>query len=217
MEGARCRLESLSAALHAESLHEAYREASDGRDWTYLPYGPFETFAAYRACVCGFEALEGTFFFAIVDRAGDRAVGVSAFLRASPEVGSIEVGHLSYAPVLQRSAMATEAMYLMMRRAFDDWGTRRYEWKCDRLNAPSRAAARRLGFRFEGLFRQHAVTKGRSRDTAWYSITDQEWPGIREALERWLDPANFDETGRQRSSLSTWMPSSAGRSVVEEA
>ena len=130
-----------------------------------------------------------------------RPVGVASYLRIDPAMGSIEVGHLSYSPALQRSAVATEAMYLMMRRAFDELGYRRYEWKCDSLNAPSRRAAERLGFRYEGTFRQMMVIKQRSRDTAWYSILDSEWPALRTAFERWLDPANFDASGAQRARL----------------
>ena len=130
-----------------------------------------------------------------------RPVGVASYLRIEPAMGAIEVGHLSYAPALQRSAAATEAMYLMMRRAFDELGYRRYEWKCDSLNAPSRRAAERLGFRYEGTFRQMMVIKQRSRDTAWYSILDSEWPALRTAFERWLDPANFDASGAQRARL----------------
>jgi RimJ/RimL family protein N-acetyltransferase len=131
-----------------------------------------------------------------------KAAGVASYLRVDPANGSIEVGHIAYAPSLQRTRAGTEAMYLMMRRAFE-LGYRRYEWKCDALNAPSRAAAARLGFSFEGVFRQAMVNKGRNRDTAWYSVVDGEWPRLRAAFERWLDPANFDEAGRQRSSLQS--------------
>jgi RimJ/RimL family protein N-acetyltransferase len=216
VEGERCRLEPLEAARHAEALYEAFEADRDGADWTYLPYGPFACAADYVACVRGFEALEHTHFYAIVDRTSARPLGVASYLRFDPANGSIEVGHLRHAPSLQRTPMSTEAMYLLMRRVFEDWGYRRYEWKCDALNAPSRAAARRLGFRFEGLFRQHAVVKGRSRDTAWLSITDAEWPGIRSALESWLSPGNFDDRGRQRTRLAEHMPAHAGAPIVEE-
>jgi L-amino acid N-acyltransferase YncA len=140
---------------------------------------------------------------AIIDTGSGKAVGVASYLRINPSAGTIEVGGLAYSPLLQRRPAATEAMYLMMRRAFDELGYRRYEWKCNALNAPSRAGATRLGFQFEGIFRQADVVKGRNRDTAWFAIIDREWPALRAAFERWLDPGNFDETGRQRVSLSS--------------
>jgi RimJ/RimL family protein N-acetyltransferase len=140
-------------------------------------------------------------FHAIVDRATGQAVGVASYLRIDPAAGSIEVGHINYSPLLQRTVAATETMYLMMRRAFE-LGYRRYEWKCNALNAPSRGAAQRLGFSYEGVFRQARVDKGRNRDTAWYAMIDTEWPALDQAFRRWLDPANFDEQGRQRTSLS---------------
>jgi RimJ/RimL family protein N-acetyltransferase len=140
-------------------------------------------------------------FYAVVEKIEDRAVGVASYLRIDPANGSIEVGHINYSPLLQRTPAATEAMYLMMRHVFD-LGYRRYEWKCNALNAASRVAARRLGFSFEGVFRQAGVVKGRNRDTAWYAMIDKEWPALREAFLRWLDPSNFDEQGRQRARLS---------------
>jgi RimJ/RimL family protein N-acetyltransferase len=140
-------------------------------------------------------------FFAILDAATGRPVGVASYLRIDPPSGSIEVGHLRFSPRLQRTPASTEAMYLMLARAFG-LGYRRYEWKCDALNAPSRAAALRLGLSFEGIFRQATVYKGRNRDHAWFAATDREWPALREAYERWLDPGNFDERGRQRTRLS---------------
>jgi len=214
MIGRLCRLEALDADRHAEALHRAYEADPEGRNWTYLPYGPFSSAAEYRQAIAGAKDITDTLFFAIVDLASDEPVGVAAYLRADPAMGSIEVGHLSYSPRLQRTPVSTEAMALMMRRVFDDWGYRRYEWKCNSLNAPSVAAARRLGFRFEGLFRNHSVAKGRNRDTTWLSIIDEEWPAIRDALEAWLDPGNFDETGGQRRRLAEWMPPSAGQDVV---
>ena len=139
-------------------------------------------------------------FHAIVPAGSGRAEGVASYLRIAPEAGSIEVGHINFSPRLMRTPAATEAMYLMMKRAFD-LGYRRYEWKCDALNAPSRAAARRLGLSYEGIFRQATVYKGRNRDTAWYAAIDSEWPALKAAFETWLDPANFDAEGRQRESL----------------
>jgi RimJ/RimL family protein N-acetyltransferase len=214
--GFRCRLEPLEADRHAEALHAAYVENHDGGNWTYLPYGPFESARSYRDWVLEHEALDDV-FYAIVDVERDTPVGVGAYLRIFPDLGSIEVGHLSYAPVLQQTPLSTEAMYLMMRRVFDEWGYRRYEWKCDSLNAPSRAAAKRLGFRYEGLFRNNLVMKGRNRDTAWFSITLEEWPEIRSAMESWLDPGNFDEAGKQAKRLGDYMPASAGTPIVIDA
>ena len=201
MQGRLCRLEPLDAATHAAALHDAYAADRDGRNWTYLPYGPFESAQAYVGFVEKMQAHDDPLFFAIVDLTTQRPVGVASYLRIDPAMGTIEVGHLSYAPALQRTPASTEAMYLMMRRVFDELGYRRYEWKCNSLNAPSIAAAKRLGFRFEGIFRQAMVTKGRNRDTAWLAIVDAEWPAQRAAFERWLDPANFDASGAQRRRL----------------
>ena len=209
LQGRLCRLEALAAAKHAAALHDAYAADADGRNWTYLPYGPFAKAKEYAKWVAWAEAQDDPLFYAIVDLATQRPVGVASYLRIDPAMGSIEVGHLSYAPALQRTPASTEAMFLMMRRAFDELGYRRYEWKCDSLNAPSVAAAKRLGFRFEGIFRQALVMKGRNRDSAWFSIVDGEWPALRSAFERWLDPANFDAAGVQRQPLSAFMPERA--------
>lgn len=200
MEGRFCRLEPLEPT-HAESLYAANALDVEGRNWTYLPYGPFETPSEYSRWIEQHCRGSDPLFFAIIDRAQGQAVGVASYLRISPGSGSIEVGHINYSSRLQRSPAATEAMYLMMARAFD-LGYRRYEWKCNALNAPSRAAAQRLGLSFEGVFRQATIIKGRNRDTAWYAAIDPEWPAIKEAFQRWLSPANFDERGRQRSRLS---------------
>jgi len=200
MEGRFCRLEPLDAR-HAESLHSANTLDVEGRNWTYLPYGPFNTLADYRTWIeqycCGSDPL----FYAIVDTTTRKAVGVASYLRISPINGSIEVGHLNYSPLLQRTPAATEAMYLMMERAFN-LGYRRYEWKCNALNTPSRTAAQRLGFSFEGVFRQANIVKGRNRDTAWYAIIDQDWPAIKEVFLQWLDPSNFDVKGVQKTRLA---------------
>jgi RimJ/RimL family protein N-acetyltransferase len=205
MEGRLCRLEALDADRHADALHAAHAEDREGRNWTYLPYGPFRDAAAYADRVRTFQSGDDPVFYAIVERGRDRPVGVASYLRIDAAMGTIEVGHLSFAPALQRTATATEAMYLMMRRAFDELGYRRYEWKCDSLNAPSRAAAERLGFLYEGIFRQAVVMKGRNRDTAWFSIIDSEWPAIRSAFEQWLDPSNFDAGGGQHRALGDFM------------
>jgi len=201
-EGRYCRIEPADPGRHAAGLHEANMADREGRIWTYLAYGPFATLADYRAWMEQTCLGEDPLFHAIVDGRTGRPVGVASYLRIDPPVGVIEVGHINYSPALQGTTAATEAMYLMMRRVFDELGYRRYEWKCDALNAPSRAAALRLGFAFEGIFRQATIYKGRNRDTAWYSIVDGEWPRLKAAYERWLDPANFDAEGRQRQRLS---------------
>lgn len=202
LEGRYCRLEPLDPAPHAEALFAANALDDEGRNWTYLPYGPFADLPAYRAWVEQVSQGEDPLFFAIVEQTTGLAAGVASYLRIAPESGSIEVGHINYSPLLQRTRAATEAMYLMMARAFA-LGYRRYEWKCNALNTPSRKAALRLGFSYEGLFRQAAVVKGRNRDTAWYAATDQEWPALQAAFLQWLDPANFDQQGQQRVSLSS--------------
>jgi RimJ/RimL family protein N-acetyltransferase len=203
MHGRLCRLDPLDPA-HAAPLFEAHALDREGRNWTYLPYGPFASSAEYTRWVEWASAQDDPQFFAIVDGA-TRPVGVASYLRIEPAMGVIEVGHLAFSPLLQRRPAATEAMYLMMRRVFEELGYRRYEWKCDALNAPSRRAAERLGFTYEGTFRQMHVVKGRNRDTAWFSITDSEWPVLKRAFEGWLDPANFDAAGAQRRRLGEWM------------
>ena len=202
MTGRTCRVEPLKTEAHAADLHAANLRDSDGRIWTFLPYGPFDTLDAYARWVNSVAAGADPQFHAVVDLGSGRAVGVASYLRIDPGAGSIEVGHINYSPLLQRTIAATEAMYLMMKRAFD-LGYRRYEWKCNALNAPSRAAAQRLGFSYEGVFRQARVDKGRNRDTAWYAMVDKEWPLVDGAFRRWLDPSNFDQRGRQRVALST--------------
>ncbi len=201
MEGRYCRVEALDLDRHAAGLWEAAREDTEGRSWTYLPYGPFPTGEAYLGWMRSTCLGEDPLFHAIVETATGAPVGVASYLRISPASGSLEVGHLHYSPRLQRTPVATEAMYLMMRQAFD-LGYRRYEWKCDSLNEPSRAAAQRLGFSFEGIFRQATVYKGRNRDTAWYAVIDRDWPALDAAFRQWLDPENFDSEGRQRLRLS---------------
>ena len=201
MDGRTCRLEPLDAARHCSGLHSANLLDTDHRNWTYLPYGPFARLDDYVDWVRNVAGKDDPQFHAIVDRATGQAVGVASYLRIDPAAGSIEVGHINYSPRLQRTVAATEAMYLMMHRAFG-LGYRRYEWKCNALNAASRAAAQRLGLSYEGVFRQARVDKGRNRDTAWYAAIDREWPLLDQAFRRWLDPANFDAQGRQRTPLS---------------
>jgi len=201
MIGRTCRVEPLDPSRHGAQLHAAHSLDADGRNWTYLPYGPFATLDSYMTWLRGVAAGDDPMFHAIVDLASGEAVGVASYLRIDPPAGSIEVGHINYSPKLQRTVAATEAMYLMMQRAFE-LGYRRYEWKCHALNAPSRGAAQRFGFSYEGIFRQARVDKGRNRDTAWYAMIDREWPALDAAFRRWLDPANFDGQGRQRARLA---------------
>jgi len=202
MDGRACRIEPLALDRHAADLHAANARDRDGRIWTYLPYGPFETLSDYRGWLAADCLGDDPLFHAVIDRRSGKAVGLASYLRIDPGNGVIEVGHINYSPPLQRTVAGTEAMFLMMRRVFDELGYRRYEWKCDALNEPSRRTAERLGFAFEGLFRQATMYKGRNRDTAWYSIIDTEWPAVRQRLRDWLDPANFDRDGRQRRPLA---------------
>ncbi len=198
MMGRYCGVVPLSAD-HSPDLWQAFAADRLGRDWTYLPYGPFPDPDRFGDWVVASASRGDTHFYAIT--VDDAAVGVASFLRIAPDEGSLEVGHLHFSPQLQGTTAATEAMYLMMRRAFET-GYRRYEWKCNALNEASRAAAQRLGFSFEGVFRNAVVVKGHNRDTAWFACVDSEWPRLAAVYERWLDPANFDENGRQSTSLS---------------
>lgn len=199
LEGRAVRLEPLSADAHAADLFRAFQ--GHDRLWTYLRYGPFASAEDYRRWCAGQEAGEDPRFFVLRDRESGRCGGIASFLRIDPENGVIEIGHICIAPEMQRSLCATEAMRLMMGWAFGT-GHRRCEWKCDALNTPSRRAAQRLGFSYEGVFRQHHIVRGRNRDSAWFSVIDREWPALRNAFDAWLDPANFDAGGNQRAHLS---------------
>lgn len=200
--GRLCRIEPFEPGSHTEQLYEAFAKDIDKHNWTYLAYGPFHSYEAFDTWAR--ESCQGDDpqFYAVIDPASGRAVGLASYLRINPRDGTIEVGHIHFSPLLQRTTLATEAMFLMMKRVFDELGYRRYEWKCDALNAPSRKAAERLGFSFEGVFRQMTMYKNRNRDTAWYAIIDKDWPGVRAGYEAWLDPGNFDDKGRQKRSLS---------------
>ena len=200
--GRFCRLEPLDPARHAADLYTAFSQAADGRDWTYMTAGPFTSLADYRAHAERAAASTDPLHFAVIDNRSGQAVGTLSLMRIDPANGVIEVGHVAFSPLLKRTPIATEAQYLLMRYAFDTLGYRRFEWKCDSLNAPSRQAAARLGFHFEGVFRQAVVYCGRTRDTAWFSIIDGEWSGLRDAFERWLAPGNFDARGQQHASLT---------------
>ncbi|MBS0418136.1 MAG: GNAT family N-acetyltransferase [Proteobacteria bacterium] len=202
MLGRYCRLEPVNTERHAQELFSAYQQAPDGRDWTYLFHDRPDTPQAFNAYLAKLEASTDPLHFTIIDTSASKAVGTAALMRIEPAHGVIEVGSIAFSSLLKQTRAATESMFLMMRRAFDELGYRRYEWKCDSLNAPSRAAAERYGFTFEGIFRQAIVYKGRSRDTAWYSIIDSEWPRVRGAFDAWLDPANFSADGRQKRRLS---------------
>lgn len=199
-EGIHTRLEPLDVAAHGASLWRAV----DGHDavWTYLAYGPFPNEAAFLDWLKGRAELADPLYFAVVDKATGRALGCITLMEQRPAVGVIEVGHIFFSPELQKTPIATEAIALAGRHVFDELGYRRFEWKCDALNAPSRAAASRYGFTFEGIFRQAVVTRGRNRDTAWYSIIDSDYPALHAAYGRWLDPANFDGQGRQIETLA---------------
>jgi RimJ/RimL family protein N-acetyltransferase len=203
--GRFCRVEKLLPHKHAADLFAANSQDKDGRNWTYLGVGPFPTIETYHAWLTSVAPGQDPLFHAIVDQSTGKAVGVASLMRIDPANGVVEVGHINYSPLLQGKPHATEAMFLLMRRVFDELGYRRYEWKCDSLNAPSRAAALRYGFKYEGEFRQAAVYKGRSRDTTWYSIIDTEWPAIKAGYQAWLDPQNFDASGQQRGKLSEFM------------
>lgn len=203
LPGRYCTLEHLDADRHADSLYDAYAVAQDDRDWTYLPYGPFRDRAAYRAWAHDAAQSADPLHYAVVDRTTGRVSGTLALMRHDPGNGVIEVGNVVFSRGMQRTPMSTEAQFLLMRYVFDDLGYRRYEWKCDSLNTPSCRAAERLGFAYEGTFRQAVVYKGRNRDTAWYAIVDGDWPRIRAAYEAWLAPTNFTGDGRQIDPLRT--------------
>jgi RimJ/RimL family protein N-acetyltransferase len=202
MFGRHCRLERLDPDRHADELHAAHRTAADGSHWTYLAVGPFATLDAYKTFLRAEAAKSDPFHHTIIDAATGKAVGMAGFMRIDPANGAIEIGHVAFSPLLQQTSAGTEAIYLLLRRAFDELGYRRVEWKCDSFNDASRRAAERYGFRHEGVFRQAMVYKGRSRDTAWFSLIDGDWPAAREAFERWLSPDNFDAQGRQRRTLT---------------
>ena len=202
LEGRFCRLEPLDAARHGSDLWNAHAGSGDGSGWTYLTVGPFDDAAAFDHYLEHAAASEDPLHYAVVDRNSGQALGTLSLMRIDPANGVVEVGHVVFSPALKRTPISTEAQYLLMAYVFDTLGYRRYEWKCDSLNGPSRDAASRLGFRFEGIFRQAIVYKGRSRDTAWYSVIDSEWGGLRAAFVMWLSPDNFDVSGVQRRSLA---------------
>jgi RimJ/RimL family protein N-acetyltransferase len=202
MTGRYVLLVPLDPNVHSDALWESTGGLQNEHLWRYLFEGPFRERSTFDAHLQQKAASDDPLFFAIVDKATSRAGGYAAFMRMAPDQRSIEVGSIIFSPAMQRTRCATEAMYLMARHIFEDLGYRRYEWKCNALNQPSRAAALRLGFTFEGIFRQHMIIKGRNRDTGWFSMLDGEWPERKAAFERWLDRENFDAQGTQKCALS---------------
>lgn len=201
LQGEYCSIVPMDIKKHSKPLFENISLNNQGESWTYLPYGPFVNHEDFCVWLKTTQAESDTELYAIVNTNG-QPIGVAGYLRINPEHGVIEIGHLHFSTLLQKTPAATEAMYLMMRYAFDDLGYRRYEWKCNTLNKPSEQAALRLGFTFEGIFRQSNVFKNRNRDTAWFSIIDSEWPDVKRKLITWLDKSNFDEQGNQKTRLS---------------
>jgi len=200
LDGRTVRLEPVDPARHAAQLFASIQGAD--HVWDYLAYGPFPNFETFSSWLNERAASTDPLFYTVVDRAAEAARGMASYMRFDPPNGVIEVGHIWFSPALQRSRQATEAIFLMARHVFDDLGYRRLEWKCDSMNAPSRQAAERFGFEYEGVFRHHMVIKDRNRDTAWFGMTDGDWPLRRAAFEAWLADANFDEQGLQRRSLA---------------
>jgi RimJ/RimL family protein N-acetyltransferase len=207
LEGRFCRIEKLDVH-HGAGLWEAVRD--DATLWTYMGYGPFQNREVFDRWVEERVVLLDPHSYAVVDQASGDPAGIVTLMEIRPAARVIEIGNIVYSPRLQRTPAATEAQYLMARHVFDDLHYRRYEWKCNALNEPSRRAAERLGFTYEGTFRQHMIVKGRNRDTAWYAMLDSEWPAIREAFERWLAPDNFDSDGRQKVGLAAMRKRAAG-------
>lgn len=208
LEGRLVRLERVVPA-HLPALYAAFSAPGAEGNWTYLPYGPFADAAAFEAFAERTYFGDDPCFFTVLSRETGAPLGVLSLMRIDTANGVIEVGHICFSPALQRRPEATEAQYLLMKHVFDTLGYRRYEWKCHNDNAPSHAAALRLGFSFEGLFRQHMIVRGRNRDTAWYAILDHEWPALRSAFETWLSADNFDAEGRQRRRLQDCRPAMA--------
>ena len=201
IEGHYGRIEKLNVTKHAEALWQAVK----GHDevWVYLFQGPFAARADFDAYIEMFASRDDPYAYAILDKDG-RPVGFATLMEIRPANRVIEVGNILYSPLLQRTPLATEVQYLLARYAFEELGNRRYEWKCNSLNAPSRRAALRYGFTFEGVFSQHMIVKGRNRDTAWYAMMDHEWPALKRAFEAWLAPDNFDAKGAQKKKLEAF-------------
>jgi RimJ/RimL family protein N-acetyltransferase len=206
LEGRYGRVERLDASRHGAALWAAMRDQQEL--WTHIPYGPFDDEASFALWLADRERRDDPYCYAVIDRQRG-ALGIAALMEIRPAMRVIEIGHIVYGAPLQRTPLGTEAQYLLARYAFETLRYRRYEWKCNALNAPSRRAAARYGFTFEGIFRQHMIVKGRSRDTAWYAMLDSEWPARKRAFEAWLSPDNFDADGRQKASLAALNGSAA--------
>ncbi|MBS3650376.1 GNAT family N-acetyltransferase [Pseudaminobacter sp. 19-2017] len=209
MEGRYVRLEPLNAASHGDELFEASTVPDAEARFRYLGEHPPVSRAAFQSWLDKAEASEDPLYFAVIDKRTGKVGGRQTFLRIDPANGVAEIGHIYWGPSISRTPVATEAHFLFMRHIFDDLGYRRWEWKCNNLNVPSKRAAERFGFSFEGVFRQHMVIKGENRDTAWYSIIDKEWHSLRQAYMDWLDPANFDADGRQKKRLEEFRSAAA--------
>ncbi len=199
--GKYCRLEPLDSEKHFKDLAEVFVGYDIASHWTYLSYGPFATPKEFGKWLIWAQAQTDKFFFAVIDQVSELAVGMTSYLGMKPEFGSVEIGHINFSPRLRRRTAATEAIYLMMKRPFDDLGYRRVEWQCDCLNLKSRRAGERFGFTFEGVLRQTRVYKGRNRDSAWFSVLDSEWDRVKQGFEAWLDADNFDTDGVQKATL----------------
>ena len=205
MQGRYCCLYPLDLKKHSIPLYEAFCKDKDNLNWTYLPYGPFENYEDFKKWLVDFCLTKDPFFFVVVKK--DTVVGLASYLRIKPEVGVIEIGHIHFSPLLQKTRASVETIYLMMRRVFDEMGYRRFEWKCDSLNKRSCEAAKKFGFQFEGIFRQLTIYKGRNRDTAWFSVINKDWGKIKQNFERWLSAENFDEKNKPSLSLRYLMDS----------
>ena len=202
IEGKLVDLKPLIASEFAEELFISNAIDKEGINWAYLPYGPFDSQVDYAKWIKSFEEGDDPIFFAVISKKLKKAIGIASFLRINPTKGLIEVGHINYSPLLQKTTEATEAMFLMMKWVFDN-GYRRYEWKCNALNLKSRRAAQRLGFSYEGVFRQMTISKGRNRDTAWFAIIDKEWAEIEKCFDQFLSESNFDNNGKSKVSLTS--------------
>ena len=201
--GKYCNLEPINIKKHSISLYKNFSLDKKNVIWNYLPYGPFKSYGSFKKWLKSFCLNKDPFFYAIYSKKHNQYCGMASYLRITPEHGSIEVGHINYSPILQNTTEGTETMYLMMKNAFEFMGNRRYEWKCNNLNSASKYAAERLGFKFEGIFRQMFIFKGRNRDTAWYSIIDKEWPNYKKKYLFYLKKSNFTKANRQRKKLKT--------------
>jgi len=201
LRGKYAILEPININKHSKDLYTNFLKDKKNRIWTYLPYGPFKSYTSFRKWLKSFCLNKDPFFYAIYAKRHKQYCGVASYLRINPEHGLIEVGHINYSPILQNSTEGTEAMYLMMENAFEVLGNRRYEWKCNNLNIPSKNAAKRLGFKFEGVFRQMQITKGRNRDNAWFSIIDKEWVKLKKGYNKFLKVSNFIKNYKQLKKL----------------